>query len=213
MGGVHVQPTNVQSGLTKIFDVESSGGVLYVAGEKDGKAAYQSFDLSTGVPVAGSVQVLPSLDSNNEQGSVIDVQIVNGAVTFIGESHVSGQSNQGFVWDLAGNPTVVPSPNGGLLEAGNPDGIVVGFGQSDHAAVGTIGGSLQLLPEIYGGGATSISADGKWIVGGDGFGPAAWFSNDPLSLDYTLASINLEANLNGDTPFDLGVTRRPLCCN
>lgn len=193
------QSINLSTGLTKVFDVETFGGVTYIAGEFNAKPAYVTVS-STGV--LGSVQVLPSLDPNDPIGQVLDVALVNGSVTFIGESRVAGQNNQGFAWDLSGNPKPVPTTTaGGLLESANPVGIVVGVGESDHAAVGTLGGSLQLLPESGGfGGAVSITADGKWIVGGDGFGTGAWFSNDPSTLNYSLQTINFQTTATGDNP-------------
>jgi hypothetical protein len=202
LGPVHVQPRTVQSGLDRIWDTESHDGVLYVAGEKDSKPAYQTINLATGVP--GQVHVLSGLNSSDPTGNIRDVAIVNGAVTFVGAAAVAGANHQGVTWDLSGTPTVVPSvPDGDGLQAATPSGIVVGNGNGDEPAVGVIGGSMVVLPNNGFGLAQSITDDGKWIVGGDAFGYGIWYSDSPESLDYVSQNLILQPNANGDTPYDL----------
>jgi hypothetical protein len=203
IGGVHVQPTSVQSDLTRVWDVESHDGILYAAGEKDGKAAYQTFDLGTGVPVAGQVQVLASPNPNNPHGAVNDVAVVNGQVTFVGKTVAVNQVAKATYWGLAGHPTTMSTSDPldmGLLYSASPSGLVVGEGASNDAIVGKLGGPLQVLPAAAFSGSTGISDDGKWIVGNNGFTYGLWHTDTPDAMNYNLQDLTLQANLNGDLP-------------
>ncbi|MFN8391911.1 MAG: PEP-CTERM sorting domain-containing protein [Bdellovibrionota bacterium] len=204
VGEAHIGPSPISLGLSKVWDGETVNGVLYVVGSKDGQAALQSIDLTSGTPVVGTVQLLPSLNANDLSGEIRKIGIVDGQPTFVGLSKDASGVFQGTTWTLSGSVTgtgQIDLPSSSANFDISVGGIIVGQGSNDSAVVGKIGGQIQLLPhsEAFGN-ALSISENGKWIVGSDGFGPAIYFSENPSELDYSLRGISLQTTSDGFLP-------------
>jgi hypothetical protein len=89
------------------------------------------------------------------------------------------------------------------LIASSPSGFVVGEGATNDAVIGKLGGPLQVLPAITHAATLGISDDNKWLVGGDGDTYGIWHTDTPDALNYSLQSIALDSNTNGDTPYVL----------
>ncbi len=208
VGQTHIPRTTVQTGVTNIGATASYGNSIIVAGTAGGNAVVQTIDKTTGA--LGALVVLRADGPNTGFNDVREIQIVNGTPKIIGSAHTvnptGGNSIQGAAWDLDGGVTIVRGNGEGGLVSGNAAGIVVGGTNNAHPGIGVLGGGMVELPlpgNLIGGFGLGISADGRWIAGGDDGGAQAWYSDAPDSLMFAVQDFPFQAPAVGDSPYAL----------
>jgi len=154
-------------GLENPANAINIDGTLHVTGQFNGTGAVQMIDLTTGA--AGTIQQFHSLNGLGGGSGVEEaVQLDDGSILYLGSSAFGSNPISATYWlnDPTNPVSNSAAPNTtSFLEGASANGTIIG-NESLGAAVGPVGGTLQLLPG--GGGSQNvidITADAQYIVG------------------------------------------------